>query len=237
MSIFDHAGKDAHALRGRPTTTRIDAITPSHAKAGRDHPPAQEETGEDAGCRRRRTSRRDPSSSGSVIRYAPSAAAEAASGASAPAAVASQSRPSGCCRETAPITPSRDPTGHGQHRQVRVLVARDRVQRHAEDEGAEAAEQLEHEGRSHVGRMLGHVREPRGDPLPAGRPARQDHSGQGGGDVDEKREPGHPGVGPASHVSSPLAEKGSLPEPYESRRPGVRREPAVRVKSTSKGIC
>ncbi len=64
----------------------------------------------------------------------------------------------------------RDAKGQSQHREIRVLIARDRVQGHGQQQGAEAAEHLQHDRRAHLRRVPGDAREFRGGPLRAGRP-------------------------------------------------------------------
>ena len=81
-----------------------------------------------------------------------------------------------------------------------VLVARDSVQRHPQDQGRKAGDQAEHDGNAHVRCVLGDAHELRGGPLHAGRAVEQDHFGDADRDVEEVREAGDSCVRRASHV-------------------------------------
>ena len=74
------------------------------------------------------------------------------------------------CR-AAPLTPSTTRQTMAVMARSRIFVARQRPERHAQRQGAEAGEQVEQDDDAHVRRVQGHVRELGRDPLPGGRPA------------------------------------------------------------------
>ena len=91
----------------------------------------------------------------------------------------------------------------------RVLIARERKQRHGQHNGAHKCEKRNHDGQAHGRCMPGDAHKRRGgSPGASGCLAEQDHAGDAGRDVESKHKAGKSCVRRASHGCSRMADAG-----------------------------
>jgi hypothetical protein len=96
-----------------------------------------------------------------------------------------------------------DSAAQPQEGEVEILVARERVERDAQDDGFEEGKQREHGSETHGGRVLGNARKTGGGIGASGCLSEEDHAGNACGDIRQEREPGEPCVRRTSHEFSP----------------------------------